>query len=52
MILSVENRTSLPGLEKREVDSFRKFTQLYIPSLLAKEDSTVRHEKVDWGGIY
>lgn len=47
MVLSVENRTSPPGLEKREVDSFRNLTQLYIPSLLAKGDITVRHEKVD-----
>ena len=47
VILSVKNRTYPPSLEKREVGSFRNLIQLYIPYMLAKEGSTVRHEEVE-----
>ena len=48
MIIPVENKMCSPGLEEREVGSFRNLTQLYIPYMLAKGSSTVRHEEIQW----
>ena len=47
MMLLEENRMYPPGLEEREVGSFRNLTGLCIPYMLAMGGSTVRHGEKD-----
>lgn len=47
MIKPVGNRMHLSGLEQREVGRFRNVAWSYIPSMLARGSSIVRHEEMD-----
>lgn len=49
MIVPVRIRTCPPGLEEREVVSFRTSTWLCTPYMLAGGDGTVKSEEMDWG---
>lgn len=49
MIAPVENRIYPPGLEEREVGSFRNLTLLFIPYSLAGGSNTIRMGRWTWG---
>ena len=49
MIALVEDRSRTPGLEKREMGSFRNLTWLCKPYMLARGGCAVRREEMDQG---